>query len=115
MKRNLIDSLSVWKWALLMALVWSVASCSDDDPAEGEDERWYEDEAALRADYLHALADAQWPDASKVSTSLMPISEANKELEWKTIDGKRMVLVCTMLNQSSLRFWQATDTSSSGS
>ena len=110
MKRNLIDSLSVWKWALLMALVWCVTACADDDPAEGEDERWYEDEAALRADYMHALADAQWPDASKVSTSLMPISEANKELEWKTIDGKRMVLVCTMLNQSSLRFWQATDT-----
>ena len=110
MKRNLIDSLSVWKWALLMALVWCVTACSDDDPAEREDERWYEDEAALRADYMHALADAQWPDASKVSTSLMPISEANKELEWKTIDGKRMALVCTMLNQSSLRFWQATDT-----
>ena len=69
-----------------MALVWCVTACSDDDPAEGEDERWYEDEAALRADYMHALADAQWPDDSKVSKNLMPISEENKDLEWITIE-----------------------------
>ena len=110
MKRNLIDSLSVWKWALLMTLVWSVTSCSDDDPIEREDERWYEDEATLRSDFAHALADAQWPDDSKVSKNLMPIREGNKDLEWITIKGKRMVLVCAMLNHSNLRFWQATDT-----
>ena len=80
MKRNLIDSLSVWKWALLMALVWCVTACSDDDPAEREDERWYEDEAALRADFAHALADAQWPDDSKCRKTSCPLVSRTRTL-----------------------------------
>ena len=53
---------------------------------------------------------AQTPDASKVSTTLMPISESNAELEWKTVGDKKLVLVCIMLPESSYKFWQATDT-----
>lgn len=90
----------------VLAIVFT--SCSDDEPFN--DIPWYEDIETLQADYAKAIIDAQKPEASEISTTLMPISENNKELEWITIDGKKMVLVCTMLNQSSLKYWTATDT-----
>ena len=106
---NARNNVLLWKCFLILGFSMTMWSCSDDDPVE-EMLPEIEDEAVLRVDYAHSLADAQNPDASKVSTTLMPISDTNKDLEWKTIDGKRMVLVCTMMNHSSLRFWEATDT-----
>lgn len=97
-----------WTLLLLPAIAIGITSCSDDEPFD--EIPWYEDTEALQADYIKALADAQNPEASEVSTTLMPITESNPELEWITIDGKKMVLVCTMLNQSSLKYWAATDT-----
>lgn len=89
----------------------TITSCSDDDELIPEDlTPWYEDTATLKADFAMELADASRPDVSKTTTELTPIRDDNPALEWETVDGKRMVLVCTMLNQSSLRFWQATDT-----
>jgi len=70
---------------------------------------WYEDTATLRADFYHALADAQSLEESDISTTLMPINESNDELEWETIDGQKMVLVCTMMTQNDLKYWKATD------
>jgi hypothetical protein len=84
--------------------------CSNDDNPSGESIPWYEDVATLKADFAVALSEAQTPDASKVSTTLMPISESNTELEWITVDDKKLVLVCAMLPESSYKFWQATDT-----
>ena len=40
----------------------------------------------------------------------MPISDSNTELEWKTVGDKKLVLVCTMMSESSYKYWQATDT-----
>ena len=84
-----------------------LSGCSRDDQASIP---WYEDEATLNADYAFALNDARSPLPSEVSTTLMPIDESNPELEWITVDGKKMVLVCTMLSENSLRYWQETDT-----
>ena len=98
---------NIWRLLMLMTVALLVTSCSEDDEPEIP---WYEDIATLQSDYAKALIDAQYPDASKVSTTLMPISENNPELEWITVDGKKMVLVCAITNQPSLRFWAATDT-----
>ena len=97
----------IWTLMLLPVIAIGFTSCSEDDEPEIP---WYEDIATLQSDYAKALIDAQYPDASKVSTTLMPISESNPELEWITVDGKKMVLVCAITNQPSLRFWAATDT-----
>lgn len=70
---------------------------------------WYEDTAALRADFSRALTDAQSLRESDISTTLMPIIESNSELEWKIIEDKQMVLVCAMMTQDDLKFWKATD------
>lgn len=89
----------------------TMTSCSDDDDLLPEDlTPWYEDMTSLKADFAKALADAQWPDALKGTTELTPIRDDNPELEWETVDGKHMVLVCAMLNHANLRFWEATDT-----
>lgn len=102
MKRN------YWIWLFTAVISLGFTSCSDDEPFN--EIPWYEDTESLQADYAKALIDAQRPEASEVSTTLMPISESNRELEWITIDGKKMVLVCTMMNQASLKYWTATDT-----
>lgn len=70
---------------------------------------WYEDDATLRVDFSRALIDAQTPEESDISTTLMPIIESNDELEWEIIDGQKMVLVCAMMTQNDLKYWKATD------
>ena len=87
-----------------------MTGCSSEDDPIDVTMPWYEDEATLKADYAYALSDAQSPLPSEVSTSLMPIDESNPELEWITVGDKKMVLVCTMLSENSLKYWQATDT-----
>ncbi len=96
------------KWYLLVLMGFMFVACENDDEPEVVTP-WYEDTATLRADFLHALADVQTPEASDISTTLMPIIESNNELEWKMVDGKKMVLVCAFMTQDDLRFWAATD------
>lgn len=93
--------------ALVLLAPLALPGCSRDDEAIIP---WYEDASTLNADFAFALSDAQIPLPSEVSTSLMPVDESNPELEWITVDGKKMVLVCTMLSENSLRYWQETDT-----
>ena len=107
----MLDLRTVLPLLFLAVFSMTMTSCSDDDELIPEDlTPWYEDTATLKADFAMALVDASRPDVSKTTTELTPIRDDNPALEWETVDGKRMVLVCTMLNQSSLRFWQATDT-----
>ena len=96
---------------LFDALILTGCSSEDDEiPPIEETIPWYEDDATLNADYAAALNEVQNPLPSKVSTTLMPISDDNTELEWKTVDGKKLVLVCTMLSQNSYKYWMATGT-----
>ena len=96
---------------LFDALILTGCSREDDEiPPIEESSPWYEDEATLKADYAAALTNVQEPLPSKVSTTLMPISESNTELEWKTVGDKKLVLVCTMLSQNSYKYWMATET-----
>ena len=99
----LLGALLIFQGAMLIG-------CSREDDPIDESIPWYEDVATLKADFAHAISDAQEPLPSEVSTSLMPIDENNLELEWITVGDKKMVLVCTMLNESSFKYWQATDT-----
>lgn len=94
---------------ILVGSIMLIGCAREDDPFE-ESILWYEDMAALKTDYAVALSEAQIPLPSKVSTALMPIDESNTELEWITMGEKKMVLVCTMLAESSYKYWQATDT-----
>ena len=60
MDRLSSNSYFEWKWLLLMTLVLSFTSCSDDDDLLPEDlTPWYEDMTSLKADFAKALADAQ--------------------------------------------------------
>ena len=84
-------------------------SCSDEDPILDPVIPWFEDEDTLGSNYFNALDEVSSPDFSKISTTLMPISADNSALEQTTIDDKQMVLVCTILNQNNLRYWEATE------
>lgn len=66
---------------------------------------WYEDTAALTANYTTAMATAQNMGVADVSTTLMPISDDNGQLEWALIGGRKMVLVCAALNHENLKYW----------
>ena len=96
--------------ALILLYGLMLTGCSNEDNPIDERIPWYEDVAALKTDYAVAVSEAQTPLPSKASTTLMPISESNPELEWITVGEKKLVLVCTMLPESSYIFWQATDT-----
>ena len=100
------------KWLVMMILFLGLVftGCSTDDNPVGKSTPWYEDVTTLKADYAVAISEAQTPLPSKVSTTLMPISDSNTELEWITVGDKKLVLVCTMLSESSYKYWQATDT-----
>ena len=116
MKVNKKKKTSLFKLQALMLSVLMLSSslmltgCYSEDDTIDEDILWYEDKATLNADYAFALNDAQLPLLSEVSTTLMPIDESNPELEWITVGDKKLVLVCTMLSENSLKYWQATDT-----
>lgn len=62
------------------------------------------------ADYLHALAESQKPSPDKVSHTLMPISDDNHQLEWRTVDDTKMVLVCKFIDTKSIPIWTHPDT-----
>ena len=93
--------------ALLVSIPMLMMSFTGSD--EEKTTAWYEDKEALMHDYKKSLAEAQKYDSSRVSTTLMPVSQDNEQTEWAEVNGKKMVLVCTMTNKSSLRFWTSDD------
>ena len=104
---KLLDKMKIKSYLIALLGLIFVACENDDEPAVNIP--WYEDTETLRADFAHALADVQTPEESDISTTLMPIIESNNELEWKIVDGKKMVLVCAMMTQDDLKYWAATD------
>ena len=55
---NARNNVLLWKCFLILGISMTMWSCSDDDPVE-EMLPEIEDEAVLRVDYAHSLADAQ--------------------------------------------------------
>lgn len=100
---------SVLALAVLLAAWMTVMACPRKTRTAAR-MPWYEDEKTLAADYADALADASAPDSTKLANTLMPVLESNPELEWITVDGRRMVLVCALMNQNKLKKFAAADT-----
>lgn len=86
--------------AMLMLIGVSFASCKTQNI----------DTSTTRNDYLLALADARQPNPSKVSHTLMPITEDNPLLEWTTVGDRKMVLVCKMIDQQTVPLFARPDT-----
>jgi hypothetical protein len=88
---------------LLLAGGWWWLSKGGQREAGGQEQAWYENDSALQADLSAAIADAQKLDSSKISHQLMPVKKGTPGQEWKTIDGRDMVLVVTLVDSSRMK------------
>lgn len=88
--------------AMLLAAILILTSCRT--------KTYLPTQADIRADFIRALADAQQPNEQKVSHTLMPVREDDPALEWIDVDGRKMVLMCKMIDQPSLSIYANTDT-----
>lgn len=96
------------RWTFPLVVVVLLAACQQEDTPLLP---WYQDTATLTANYATAMAAAQTMGEDDVSTTLMPITDDNDQLEWTLIGGRKMVLVCTVLNHENLWFWTSDDIS----
>lgn len=70
-------------------------------------DKYFSNNDALRRDYQNAVIDAVIPDKNKVHSGLMQINgpENSTGQEWVTVDGRKMVLVTTLIKDEFLKYW----------